>query len=482
MIMAAQRDGQYEAINGDPRHGRFMGWQRKLYAIGGGEIRKDRLTMTCGNALMLCIQILVGAALFIISTEKAYAFVGRAPFAPNHNTSNIAADIEWAKLAGHPYSAAEIEAMEEDGFSWTYFRLTWFLLSLVLSVLHRCLLFDNARHDPGAIGTRERQSLSGVQLKPGVLSTTTASSVQSPVAAVAEIWTADVRNDQEYFAAEHFAWLWLPVVAAWMLLPVIALLSDGRVSFLWVLSVFATNLFPIINSAASALLLDEKCVAVHKLVERMLTPYGIETVPLTGTGRSKWVERMTDCAGGTTITADALSAPLSADGAEQLLQAFRDLVDELETLSSRWSYAMGVQGCLLLAQLANTTATLWQRHGYQVSLLTDTELSDNFAFIYLVQTFPVFWALWLSFNTMIHLNTYLAEIPSRVSRSCDAQKLSFTDRNAFAQEYKRLGVHLDVPYVGELTTKTRYGALVSLAGLLLTAVAVPAQLKDTFGL
>merc|ERR1719424_2342224 len=335
---------------------------------------------------MLCIQILVGAALFIISTEKAYVFVGRAPFAPNHNTSNIAADIEWAKLAGHPYSAAEIEAMEEDGFSWTYFRLTWFLLSLVLSVLHRCLLFDNARHDPGAIGTRERQSLSGVQLKPGVLSTTTASSVQSPVAT---IWTADVRNDQEYFAAEHFAWLWLPVGAAWMLLPVIALLSDGRVSFLWVLSVFATNLFPIINSAASALLLGEKCVAVHKLVERMLIPYDIKTMPLTGTGRSKWVERMTDCAGGTTITADALSA----DGAEQLLQAFRDLVDKLETLSSQWSYAMGVQGCLLLAQLANTTATLWQRHGYQVSLLTDTELSDNFAFIYLVQTFPVFWAL-----------------------------------------------------------------------------------------
>merc|ERR1719424_1742194 len=144
---------------------------------------------------MLCIQILVGAALFIISTEKAYAFVGRAPFAPNHNTSNIAADIEWAKLAGHPYSAAEIEAMEEDGFSWTYFRLTWFLLSLVLSVLHRCLLFDIARHDPGAIGTRRRQSV-GVQLKPGDPN-------QSPVAAVAEIWTADVRNDQEYFAAEH---------------------------------------------------------------------------------------------------------------------------------------------------------------------------------------------------------------------------------------------------------------------------------------
>ena len=49
------------------------------------------------------------------------------------------------------------------------------------------------------------------------------------------------------------------------------------------------------------------------------------------------------------------------------------------------------------------------------------------------------------------------------------------------EEYKRLGVHLDVPYLGELTTSTRFGALVSLAGLLLTAASMPANIKDTFG-
>jgi len=192
------------------------------------------------------------------------------------------------------------------------------------------------------------------------------------------------------------------------------------------------------------------------------------------------VKKLIACAGGTTIPHEDYE-PLPADGAEQLLSWFRDLVDELEKLSGRWSYVMGVQGCLFLTQLANTTVTLWQRHGYQVSLVTDTGLSDNFAFIYLAQTLPVFWALWLSFGTMIHLNTYLREIPSRVTRCCDAKKLGFADRNAFAEEYKRLGVHLDVPYLGELTTSTRFGALISLAGLLLTAASMPASIKDTFG-
>jgi len=462
-----QRNG---AMTLEERHGPHTKWQRIFYGIGGGDARlvhksfscfakdrEDRLQLTCGGILMLAAQICIATVLLVISITQAVAFVGRAPFAPPRN---ITAEIAEAKVEGQTYSPAEIAAMEEDGFSWTYFRLWWFVISLMLSVLHRCLLLDAAWRDPVAIAIRYQQALP-----------MTTQGTQDG------LWDYHPKNDIELFAKALFRWLWIPVSLVGLILFGIALLSGttagNLATFDWVLYALSVNLFPIINTAATSSILGSQCVAVHKFAEGLLEPYGIDPEPYGG---SAWTHKARN-----TFRPHA-PQPQTRNDPEPLLARFRELACELENLSRGWKYVLGIQACYFCAQLGSTTTTIYRRHGYQTSLVTGQTLEDNQAFFYLAQTLPVFWALWLSVGTIIHLNTYLANIPDRVSRSSRcAQHFSFIDRAAFAAEYTRLGVHLDVPYIGELTTGTRWSALASFVCFLLAAATWPAQLKDTLG-
>lgn len=452
------------------RHGPYEGRQRILYGIGGGDARlvftscsyfaeheTDRLELTRGGMLMLGAQALAAAVLIVMSTTNAVEFVGRAPFAPPRNAT---AEIAEAQLAGYRYSTAEIAAMEEDGFSWTYFRLWWFVLSLVLSLFHRCLLLDAARRDPVAIANRDPNSSGALPMNAPATGTHD------------ELWGPHTKDDIEIFAKLLFQWLWVPTSLAGLILFGVALLSGTAASIDWALYALAYNLVPIINTAATALVLGSQCVTVHKFAENLLVPYGIDPDPYGGSAPAYGP--------GKNNGAQAQPAQQQLDP-EELLARFRGLARELEILSRGWKYVLGIQACFFCAQLGSTTTTVYRRHGYQNSLITGQTLESDQAFFYLAQTLPVVWALWLSFGTIIHLNTYLANIPDRVSRSCCAQQFDYIGRAAFAAEYKRLGVHLDVPYIGEIKSSSRLSALASFAGVLIAAQEFAPQLKDTLG-
>lgn len=476
----AQLQAEHEEED-EERHGPYEGRQRILYGIGGGDAKlvftsysgfaeheTDRLELTHGGMLMLGAQALAAAVLIVMSTTNAVEFVGRAPFAPPRNAT---AEIAEAQLAGHPYSTAEIAAMEEDGFSWTYFRLWWFVLSLVLSLFHRCLLLDAARRDPVAIANRDPNS-SGALPNAQVAN---AQVVNAPATDTHdELWGPHAKDDIEIFAKLLFQWLWVPTSLAGLILFGVALLSGTAASIDWALYALTYNLVPIINTAATTLVLGSQCVTVHKFAENLLVPYGIDPDPYGGSAPAYGP--------GKNYGAQAQQAQQQqALDPEELLARFRGLARELEILSRGWKYVLGIQACYFCAQLGSTTTTVYRRHGYQNSLITGQTLESNQAFFYLAQTLPVVWALWLSFGTIIHLNTYLANIPDRVSRSCCAEQFGYIGRAAFAAEYQRLGVHLDVPYIGEITSSSRLSALASFAGVLIAAQEFAPQLKDTLG-
>jgi hypothetical protein len=444
------------------RHGAWGGRFLKISGVGGGELAEsdtERVRRTRGSVAVLLAHLGATVALGVVSTINAANFEGRAPFS-SHNVT--AADIAEAALAGHPYTPAQIAAMNADGFSMTYCRLTSYLVFLALSFAHRWLVDGVSRRDPIAIGHRHAEHRASNASKP------------APDESFARrLWAADAKDDVEYAALELFVWLCFPLGVSAVALVVVGETASmgGRV-----LSAVVTDLFPILTIAATTLLVETQCVTLRRHVEDTLTPY-VDPEPLP---RSPWVQW---------LLADTTPPPPhrpheELKTAEQLLSDFRKLTRELESCSGVWRSVLGTQVCLVCALVINATASLLTRHGFQVSLLTGQPLSDGMALMYLVQTMPVLWALWLSFSTVVHLNTYLDEVPARITRNCRDENLilSMAERCQFAEEYQRLGVHFSVPAVGKLTTSTRMNALLSFVGTLSLALAFPGQVIDTLGL
>lgn len=105
-----------------------------------------------------------------------------------------------------------------------------------------------------------------------------------------------------------------------------------------------------------------------------------------------------------------------------------------------------------------------------MSMLTGLGAKDDTAvaqtddvWVQAVQVWPILWALVISFGAVIDLNSYLADIPARISKQCDTGVLSIHERNAFAAEYSRLGLCLEAPVLGRMTTQGRNAALISFA-------------------
>lgn len=228
-----------------------------------------------------------------------------------------------------------------------------------------------------------------------------------------------------------------------------------------VLSAVCSDFFPLLTIAAATLLLGTMAVTVEKHVEYLLEPY-VRVVHGGGGGSG----------GG------------GGDDLDHLLNKFCELATELDKtdLIRGWRWVLGTEILLTCALVANATTSLLGSHGYQISLLTGDPLYKSMTLMYLVQTAPVLWSLWLSFDTVICLNTYLGEIPARISRSCAVPGHNMAQRDHFASEYARLGVHVRLPFVGEMTTTTRYRALLSFAGMLSLAMTFPGQVSQALQL
>ena len=457
------------------RHGPYEGVQRILYGVSAGEMKRpltpcqtpgdglqDKLLAapqstddpdpeaggqdtTTGHlklspcscimfAFHLCTAVVLGG----LGTYRAWDFEGRAPFSPYHNLT--AAEIEQAALAGDPYTTDEILSIQSNPWSLTYLRLSAYLVFLMLSVLLHYLVLSVSRSDPIAIAIRVAERVAS---QSGAANAT-ARPTQS-------LWTTAYSKDRAETKAKSLCVrLWVPMIVGVVM---VIWIGDTHEMGGRVLSAVCSDFFPLLTIAAATLLLGTMAVTVEKHVEDLLEPY-------VGSGGG----------GGGDLG--------------HLLNKFCELATELDNtdLIRGWRWVLGTEILLTCALVANATTSLLGSHGYQISLLTGDPLYKSMTLMYLVQTAPVLWSLWLSFDTVICLNTYLGEIPARISRSCAVPGHNMAQRDHFASEYARLGVHVRLPFVGEMTTTTRYRALLSFAGMLSLAMTFPGQVSQALQL
>jgi hypothetical protein len=310
----------------------------------------------------------------------------------------------------------------------------------MLSVLLHYLVLSVSRNDPIAIAIRVAEHVAS---QSGAANAT-ARPTQS-------LWTTAFSKDRAETKAKSLCVrLWVPMIVGVVMVIWIGDTNEmgGRV-----LSAVCSDFFPILTIAAATVLLGTIAVTVEKHVEDLLEPY-IGVVH----------------GGGGDL--------------DHLLNCFCELATELDKtdLIRGWRWVLGTEILLTCALVANATTSLLGSHGYQISLLTGDPLYKSMTLMYLVQTAPVLWSLWLSFDTVICLNTYLGEIPARISRSCAVPGHNMAQRDHFASEYARLGVHVRLPFVGEMTTTTRFRALLSFAGMLSLAMTFPGQVSQALQL
>eukprot|EP01043_Picozoa_sp_COSAG02_P027005 COSAG02_NODE_1573_length_11882_cov_5.506832_4_plen_617_part_00 len=426
------------------RHGPYEGIQRILYGVGAGaivECRNDplspssraqsetswRVELTTGSRIMFVAHLFTAITLGSLGTYRAWEFEKRLPFSPYHNLT--ATEIKEATLAGVPYTSDEIFNINTHPWSLTYFRLSAYLAFVVLSVLLHCLVLSVSRYDPIAMAIRKRQN---VQQVAGQFGATDRSS----------LWTTDAKDSAEVAAKDLCLQLWIPIVLGAAL---VILIGDTEAMGGRVGSAVLSDFFPILTIAAATLLLGTIVATVKKHVENLMATQDHQ------------------------------------GDLNQLLTSFRRLAIELQDTAWKWSWILGTQVLLTCALIVNATASLLGSHGYQISLLTGDPLNKSMALMYLVQTVPVLWSLWLSFDTVISLNTYLDEIPLQISHNC-IDKFDMAMRDHFANEYARLGVHLSVPFLGEVTKTTRFHALLSFATMLSLVMTFPGQVIQALDL
>ena len=460
----------------------FTSWQRKLYGVGGGGIvpadevsilgfprrffclgaaadESEMVQLSRGSILALLAQVMVAVLLATVSihTTATVADSNATMVAPSDDGSS------GAELVGTVVTAADV--------AWTKVRCIFFLSFISLTVAQRWLVLSVSRHDPIALAVR-RQELSQQVLS---LRLHVTSSVR-----VHKLWTCEVPEETESMAAQLCAQLWLPLaVGAVALFILDAAEPNASDTTFRLLAVMASDLFPVANIAATTLLLSTQCAVVRRHVENVVQPFA-GAAPLPEPFYMRLLQRPGHRSSTSTSTSNTSSSssggPIGASRmtVNELVVEFRSISTELAYISSSWSWILGVQVCLFCSLLGNATATLLHFHG--VSLLTGTALSSGGAKLWLVQTLPVLWALMLSFDSVVFLNTYLADVPGRISRHCDTDTLTLSERCQFADEYQRLAVWLSAPFVGELTADKRFGAAVSFAGMISLALAFPSQI------
>lgn len=449
-------------------HGSFQSVQRKMYGVGGGHIvPADELTilgfprsffclgktdgetemvqLSKGSVIMLLLQVALslGLALRAAHTTTTVA---------THNDTTTGVDDGGSAGAG----PSDHDVVTSDDVMWTYIRLAAFLLFLVLTVALRWLVLSVSRHDPIAIATRrqDQQLMTASSRSRGSLHET--------------IWMRPAPEEAEANAAQLCVQLWVPLGVGAVLLFMLDATREQKVVRL--VTVAIQSFCPVINVAASTLLLGTQCAVIRKHVEHLIEPYAGTEPPLP-----PWYMRYFRKSPAATSPPAAVQQPQASESAiDDLIQEFRSLSAELAWISETWSWVLGVQICLFLALLANATSALLHFRG--VSLLTQEPINGGGSKLWFVQTLPVLWALIVSLETVVALNTYLEGVPGRLSRNCDAQLLTLTDRCQFADEYKRLGVWLSAPFVGEVTEGSRFQALVSFVGLISLALAFPGQI------
>ena len=140
---------------------------------------------------------------------------------------------------------------------------------------------------------------------------------------------------------------------------------------------------------------------------------------------------------------------------------------------------MGAQIALVVAILVNCVSAILHRRG--IGLVSRVDLTGDvhrFEFV-LMQVVPLMWAVFISFSAIVRLNTYLESIPSRISRESN---FDITLRCAFADEYERLEMFLEIPLVGKLTEGKRLSAMLSFVGVVSLALSFPGQIADALAI
>jgi hypothetical protein len=420
----------------------ILGFPRSFFCLGKTDGETEMVQLSRSSVIMLFVQVVISLSLMGVAVHTSTTVA-------THNVT-IPVDDGGSASAG----ASNHDVVTSADVMWTYVRLAAFLLFVFLTVAQRWLVLSVSRHDPIAIATRRQdQQMATVRARSSSLHET--------------LWMRPAAEEAEAHAAQLCVQLWVPLGVGAAFLFLLDATQEQKVVRL--ITVAAESFCPVMNVAASTLLLGTQCAVIRKHVEHVVGPYAGTEPPLP-----PWY--MQFFRRSATSPPTAAQQPQASDSAiDDLIQEFRSISAELAWISEIWSWVLGVQICLFLALLANATAALLHFHG--VSLLTREPINAGGGKLWFVQTVPVLWALVISLETVVSLNTYLEGVPGRLSRNCDPRLLTLTDRCHFADEYKRLGVCLSAPFVGEVTEGSRFQALVSFAGMISLALAFPAQIS-----
>jgi hypothetical protein len=334
-------------------------------------------------------------------------------------------DNQTGQLSEHEEDMFDFSAEEAERL-WLVGRLISFLCFIWLSVAQRWLLLSVTRYPP-----------------------------RGRMIGKSNFREANYREEIEVEAKDLCLWLWLPLAVvsfAWLGV------SSAHVRALWVL---LQDLIPAINVGATALLLGARCTVIRAHVERVVR----DTLALS-------VEDATP------LMMDDRAAS-SAGRSGGLLQQLTVVKAEVERVGHVWRWCMGAQIALVVAILVNCVSAILHRRG--IGLVSRVDLTGDvhrFEFV-LMQVVPMMWAVFISFSAIVRLNTYLESIPSRISRESN---FDITLRCAFADEYERLEMFLEIPLVGKLTEGKRLSAMLSFVGVVSLALSFPGQIADALAI
>ena len=165
------------------------------------------------------------------------------------------------------------------------------------------------------------------------------------------------RNDVERAAAMLFFRLWVPLVGG-LAVCFIASLGHGQ-RMTRFLAVVLADVLPVLNIAATALLLDSNCAVIRKHTESVLAPYVDPDEAQTGwftrflpdtVEREQHLSRQSMSVQKPSVERD--------DKVEELTEKFRVLAKQLQTTSTHWWWLLCVQILVFWALLGNAVVTL----------------------------------------------------------------------------------------------------------------------------
>ena len=349
---------------------------------------------------------------------------------------------------------------------WLTFRLVSYLSFVVMGVAQRWLLVAVTRYP-----ARGRKKVLENVLEP-------------------DVWQDEARHKEaiEKESRKLCLRIWPPIVLflivsaiVWPEVVALPTESDGRADprHWWrrlprLLLVLVEDAFPIANVAATALLLGTKCVVVKARMKELLRDV-VALPPELATGKAldHPVGPRRPAASGSGA-AGALAQQLPTQTLQLqlepvgLLQKIGEVQQEVQRLSEVWTRVLLVQCLLTGALLASCISTLLHQEGLSLINQRDLAKDKSAHVVAFVNTAPLLWALLLSFNKVVTLNSYFESIPTRLSRE---SAFTLEHRCHFAEEYRRLELWLNVPLVGEVTKGTRFRALLGFAGFILTAIS-----------